>query len=191
MDDRVVPLERNLYGQLSSRTIVGKAIWESSIGTRLGKSFKLGLFYLSTEQKDYFLCVCGWSQNCRQKRKHGTDLEIFHERRWSGRTNLILRHCTRWQCTISIDIVTNYVDTFESRISARPKEKLPTRDSGKPDAEIKSSWSYDMQGQVKEMRGKFIANSQTKRLDRYTKTQHHAWMTINFLKGKWVRWRIV
>ena len=29
----------------SGRSIVGKAIWESFIGTRLGKSFKLGMFH--------------------------------------------------------------------------------------------------------------------------------------------------
>ena len=39
---------------------------------------------------------------------------------------------------------------FESRISAGVKEKLPTRASGKPDAEIMSSWSYDMEGHAKK-----------------------------------------
>ena len=38
---------------------------------------------------------------------------------------------------------------FESRISAGAKEKLPTRDSGKPDAETTSSWCYDMEGAKK------------------------------------------
>ena len=35
---------------------------------------------------------------------------------------------------------------FESRISAGAKDKLPTRASGKPDAETISSWFYDMEG---------------------------------------------
>ena len=39
---------------------------------------------------------------------------------------------------------------YESRISAGAKEKLPTRASGKPDAEITSSWSYDMEGHAKK-----------------------------------------
>ena len=39
---------------------------------------------------------------------------------------------------------------FESRISAGAKEKLPTRASGRPDAEIISSWSYDMEGHAKK-----------------------------------------
>ena len=52
--------------------------------------------------------------------------------------------CTQRECTISNDIVTNCRDMFESRISAGDKEKLLARAWEKPDAEIKSSWSYDM-----------------------------------------------
>ena len=37
-----------------------------------------------------------------------------------------------------------------SRISAGAEEKLPTRASGKPDAETISSWSYDMEGHAKK-----------------------------------------
>ena len=65
--------------------------------------------------------------------------------------------CTQRECTISGDIVTNYRDMFEPKISAGAKEKLPTRASGKPDAEIISSWSYDMEGgSCKEMCGKIL-----------------------------------
>ena len=56
---------------------------------------------------------------------------------------------TQRECQISNDIVANYRDVFESRISAGAKEKLPTRASGKPDAETLSSWSYDMEGHTK------------------------------------------
>ena len=41
-------------------------------------------------------------------------------------------------------------DMFESRISVVAKEKLPTRVSGKPDAETISSWSYDMECHAKK-----------------------------------------
>ena len=44
----------------------------------------------------------------------------------------------------------NYRDMLESRISVGGKEKLPTRASGKPDAEVISSWSYDMEGHAKK-----------------------------------------
>ena len=52
--------------------------------------------------------------------------------------------CTQRQCETSKDIVANYRDMFESRISAGAEEKLPTRASEKPDAETISSWSSDM-----------------------------------------------
>ena len=58
--------------------------------------------------------------------------------------------CTQRECQISDDIVANNRDMFESRISAGAKEQLPTRASGKPDAETTSSWSYDMEGHAKK-----------------------------------------
>ena len=46
--------------------------------------------------------------------------------------------CTQRECKISDDIVANCRDMFESRISAGAKAKLPTKASGKPDAETVS-----------------------------------------------------
>ena len=64
--------------------------------------------------------------------------------------------CTQRECKISDDIVANYRDMLESRISAGAKEKLPTRASGKPDAEVISSWSYDMEGHAKKCVEKYF-----------------------------------
>ena len=85
--------------------------------------------------------------------------------------------CTQRECSISNDNVTNYRDMFESRISAGAKEKLPTRASGKPDAGIMSSWSYDMEGHAQKCVEKDcgLANKTT---------QLHAWMIINSKKRK-------
>ena len=58
--------------------------------------------------------------------------------------------CTQRQCERSKDIVANYRDTFESRISVGANETLLTSASGKPDAETISSWSYDMEGHAKK-----------------------------------------
>ena len=59
--------------------------------------------------------------------------------------------CTQRDCAMRNDIVTNNSNMFESRISAGAKEKLPTRASGKPDAEeMISYWSYDMEGHAKK-----------------------------------------
>ena len=39
---------------------------------------------------------------------------------------------------------------IESKISVGAREKLPTRASGKPDAETIFSWSYDMEGHAQK-----------------------------------------
>ena len=74
--------------------------------------------------------------------------------------------CTQGECQISKDTVANNRDTFESRISAGAKEKLPTRASGKPDAETISSWSYDMEGHARKCVAKYceLANKTTRQL---------------------------
>ena len=55
--------------------------------------------------------------------------------------------CTQRECQISKDIVDNYRNMFESKISAGVKEKLSV--SEKSDANI-SSWSNDMEGHAKK-----------------------------------------
>ena len=67
-----------------------------------------------------------------------------------GETTSFLDHvylgCTQRECETSKDIVENYRNMCESRISARAKEKLPC--SGRPDAN-NSTWSSDMEGHAK------------------------------------------
>ena len=74
--------------------------------------------------------------------------------------------CTQRECQISKDIVANCRDMFESRISAGAKEKVSTRASGKLDAEIMSSWSYDMEGPAKKCVERYceLANKTTQPL---------------------------
>ena len=55
--------------------------------------------------------------------------------------------CTQRECETSEDIVDNYRNMFESKISAGATEKQPC--SGKLGADI-SSWSYDMEGHAKK-----------------------------------------
>ena len=61
------------------QTIVGTAIWESSIGTRLGKSFKLGMFICQPSKRTIPISVCGRYQIGRQNRNCRVDLENSHE----------------------------------------------------------------------------------------------------------------
>ena len=87
-EDPVVPLERNLYGH----PLAG-LLWEGNArnfySTRLGKSFKLGMFICQPSKRTILVCVCGRYETSRQDRKPRTDLEMSHERRWSGRTNIM------------------------------------------------------------------------------------------------------
>ena len=63
MEDPVVLLERNLYGQSSGRTLMGKAIRERSIRTRLGECSKLGLLIRLKRKRTILVCVCGRFKN--------------------------------------------------------------------------------------------------------------------------------
>ena len=77
--------------------------------------------------------------------------------------------CTQREYQICKDIVDNYRNMFESRISARAAEKLPeTKATGKPDAEKISSWSYDMEGHAKKC-VEDIANLRIKQLSIFSK----------------------
>ena len=85
MEDPVVPLERKYVRSSSGRTIMGKAIWKSSIGTRLEKVQNWECLFVN-RARGLFLSVYG------QDRKHRIDLDNPHERRRSGRTNIISWH---------------------------------------------------------------------------------------------------
>ena len=75
--------------------------------------------------------------------------------------------CTQRECKINKDIVDNYKNMFESRISAGAVEELhETKVSGKPDANTISSWSYDMEGHAKKCVERYyeLANKTTQQL---------------------------
>ena len=70
----------------------------------VGKSLKLGMFICQPSKRTILIRVCGRYQTGRQDRKHRTDLEIFHGRRWPGRTNILtmkILGCTQRECKIS------------------------------------------------------------------------------------------
>ena len=134
------------------RTIMIKSTWESSIGKRLVKSS--GVFLCQSSKRTIPISVCGRNQTDRTNRKQirlgkfsWKDIDL-------GESVSFLDHvyfgCTQRECKISNEIVTNYRVTFQSRISAEVKEKLPVRASGKPDAETIASWCYDMEGHAKK-----------------------------------------
>ena len=62
--------------------------------------------------------------------------------------------CTQRECQISKDILDNYRNVFESRISAGTK--IPeTKAKEKPDAEAISSWSNDVEVHAKKCVGRY------------------------------------
>ena len=85
--------ERSSFG----RTVVGKAIWENSIGARLGKSSYLGMLIRAPPDRIILFCVRGWHQIGWQVRKHHSDVESTEQRSRFGRTNII-----PWSCILGM-----------------------------------------------------------------------------------------
>ena len=154
MEDSVVLLDSNLYGHPLAG-LMGKAIWKSSIGTRLEKSLKQWMLICQPRKRTIPISVCGRYPNWQAKQKTQNRLGKFSWKTliWENQHHFLIMYiwdALKEKCKISNESVANYRDMFESRISAGAKEKLSTRVSGKPDAETISSWSYDMEGHEKK-----------------------------------------
>ena len=185
VEDSVVPLERNLYGYA-----LAGLLWE--------RQFEKVLLEHGWEKVSNWECLFvnrarGLSLSvyvndiklARKTENIAPTWKIFMKDFDLGEPTSFLDHvylaCTQRECQISQDIVANYRDMFECRISAGAKEKLPIRSSGKPDAETVSSWSYAMENHAKKCVERYCELAK-KRLNNYTKSQCHAWMTINSQK---------
>ena len=184
MEDPVVPLERNLYGH----PLAG-LLWERQFEKAIlehGWGFFPGIVNLSTEKKGYsYLCMWTISKWLAQQKtwnrlwKFWWKMLIWENQPHSSTTYL---GCTQRECTISNEIVTNCRDMFESRMSAGAKDKLPTRVSGKPDAEIISSWSYNIKGHAKKCVERYCEHSNETTQQLYKVAT--PWITINLKKSK-------
>ena len=167
------------------RTVMGKVIWENPIQVRLEEGFQLGNAYSYTVKKDYFyLCVWMTSTWLGKKQNINPMWKIPMKDVDLGGPTSFFDHvylgCTQRECQTSKDIVDNYPNMFESRISAGAVEKLPV--SEKSGANIRHG---PMTSKVMQRSAwKEIANWQTKQLNSNTKSQHHAMTTTN-LKKKW------
>ena len=119
--------------------------WLASCGKDSSKLFRWHLDgekyrIVSIEQEDCsFLCMWTISKMAGKKQNVEPTWQFLMEDVDLGEPTSFLDHvylgCTQRECQISMDIVASYRDMFKSRISAGAKEKLPTRASGKPDAE--------------------------------------------------------
>ena len=131
----------------------------------VGGKFRIGNACLSTEKKDCFLSVyVDDIKLAGRKQTISPTWKILVKDVDVGESTSFVDHvylgCTQRECETSKDIVDNYKNMFESRISAGATEKLPS--SGRHDANI-STWSYDMEGHAKKCVGRYceLANKNT------------------------------
>ena len=179
MEDPVVLLERSLYGHPLAGLSWKRPFEKVYIGTRLGKSSKLGVLNFHWQKDHSHLCV--WTERNWQARN--TDIsptsKILMKDVDLEEPTPCLDHvslgCTQRECQISKDIVDKYRSEFESRISAGAMDKLPeTKATEKPDAEPISSWSYDMEGHAKKCVERYceLANKTTQQLYKVAHAMH-------------------
>ena len=159
MEDPVVPLERNLYGHPLAGLLWERQFEKVFVETRLGKSFFnwacLFVNFLSVFVDD--VKVAGKKQNINPTWK------ILVKGEPTSFLDHVYVGSARRECQKSKDIVDNYRNMFESRISDGAVEKLPVCE--KLDANI-SSWTHDMEGQAKKRveRNCEMANTKTQQL---------------------------
>ena len=162
IEEPVVPLERNLYGHL----LAGQ-LWEREfVKVLLGhgwEKFQIGNAFIVNREKGLLLSVyvddfklAGKKQNIdRMWNVHMKELDL-------GEPTSFLDHVflgwTQRECETSKDIVDNYRNMFESKISAGATEKLPCSEN----LSI-SSWSCDPEGHAKKCVERYceLANKNT------------------------------
>ena len=165
MEDPVVPLERNLYGH----PLAG-LLWERQFakilleyGWEKVSNWECLIFH--SGKRIILICVCGWHQIGWKEKKLDPMWKVLHKEVDLGGPTSFLDHvyleCTQRQCQISKEIVDNYRNMFESRISAGKAEQLPF-----PQNLRISSWSYDMAGHAKKCVERYceLANKTTQQL---------------------------
>ena len=102
----------------SDKIVMGEVVWESSFGTVLGKSFKLGMFLCQQSLEDFFLSMhvddiklAGTTENIMEPtwKIPMEDVDLGEP---TSRNDHIYLGCTQRECQICEDIVANYSDMF-------------------------------------------------------------------------------
>ena len=154
----VVPLERNLYGHPLARLFWELQFDKNSVGARLVESSQLWMFICTPWKGIILVNVCGWLQKLAGKKQKilircGT--YFTNKLIWEEPTSFldhVYLGCTQGQCETSKDIAHNDRTMFESRMFAGATEK---NYQARKKLNI-STWSYDMEGHAKNVRGTFI-----------------------------------
>ena len=169
-------LWKDYYGKDNLR----KFFWKTD-----GKSSKMGMSLCTSWKRIILICVCGWHKIGWKETKFWSDVETTQQRSRFGRTNIILWHCFFWshstRVSTSKDIVNNYRDVFESRMSAGGKENNLVRgDLMQTSQHGLMIWKV-MQRSVSSD----VASWRTKRFNNCTMSQLHVLTTINLKKKRW------
>ena len=170
-----------------SRTVRRKAIWESSIGTRLEKVPNWECLFVNRETGLFLLVYVDDIKTGGKTENMGPILKVLMKDVALWELTSCLDHvylgCTLRECQISKGIVANYSDMFESRISAGAKENCRPELQGNLMQKTyllgPTTWKA-MQRNV----WTDIANLWIKQLNNFSKSQHSAWKTINPNKKK-------
>ena len=153
MEDPVVPLERNLYGHLLAGLLWERQFEKVLLKYGWEKVSSWECFFVHREKRLFLSVYVNDIKLAGKKQNINPMWKVLNEEVDLGEPTSFLNHvylgCTQRECQIRKKFEDNYSDMLESRISAGAKAKLPTRASGKPDAEIISSWSCDMEGHAK------------------------------------------
>ena len=170
MEDPVVLLERNQYGHLLAGLLWERQFEKVLLGYGWEKVLNRECLFVN-RAKGLFLSVyvddiklAGKTENIE------LTWAILMKDVDLGEPTSFLDHvylgCTQRERQTTKDIVDNYRNMFESKISDEATEKLLY--SEKLGANI-FSWTYDMEGHAKKCVERYFANLQIKRLNNYKK----------------------
>ena len=187
IEDTVVPLERQIIRTLTCWPLVRKTV-RSSIGTRMGKSTELGMFFHRTT-RIILIGLRGWHwlERCRIWLPCGR--KWWKHLIWTNQLHFLIEYlgCTRRECKPKEVIVDEHAKMYESRNSAGATEKLAgcEKPSRKDGCVVLRLWK-DM---FKNMRWKILRSGQ-KTATFQSLESSLGWSSLQE-RGTWISWRIV
>ena len=167
MEEPIVRLERNLYGHFLAGLVVGEAIRESSIGTRLGTSSKLGMFFVNREKGLFLSVYVDDIKLAGKKQNIEPTWTMFMKDVDLGEPTSFLDHvhlgCTQRECQISKNIV-------QEKYRLKPQGNVMQKQY----LLAPMTWKVMQRNAWKDS-----ASRRIKQLNNFVRSRHHAWMTIN------------
>ena len=163
------------------RPLVGKTVWGSSVGTRMGKRYRIGNVNLVHRRQGLFLSVnVDDTKMAGRREKMSPMWKKLMKLVDLGEPTSFLDHvflgCAQRERKPNENLLEDVKKMFESRISAGATEKLPGWE--KPHAKT-VAWSYDMEGHARKGVERYCELAKWKRQSSCSKFQVLAWMIIN------------